>query len=47
MVDFDAVRRHAADAKKIRAEFDSADHLHPNDAGYKAMAEAVDLRPFR
>ncbi len=47
VVDFDAATRDAADAKRIRAEFDSGDHLHPNDAGYKAMAEAIDLRLFR
>ena len=47
VVDFDAATRDAADTKKIRAEFDSGDHLHPNDAGYKAMAEAIDLRLFR
>ncbi len=47
VVDFDAATRDTANAKKIRAEFDSGDHLHPNDAGYKAMAEAVDLRLFR
>jgi len=47
VIDFDAVTRDAANPKKIRAEFDSGDHLHPNDAGYKAMAEAVDLRLFR
>jgi lysophospholipase L1-like esterase len=23
------------------------DHLHPNDAGYQAMADAVDARLFR
>jgi alkylation response protein AidB-like acyl-CoA dehydrogenase len=27
--------------------FDSGDHLHPNDAGYAAMAAAVDLTRFR
>jgi len=27
--------------------FDSGDHLHPNDAGYQAMTDAVDLRLFR
>jgi len=27
----------------MRPEFDSGDHLHPNDAGYKAMGESVDL----
>jgi hypothetical protein len=25
----------------------SGDHLHPNDAGYKAMGEAIDLKLFR
>ena len=24
-------------------DFDSGDHLHPNDAGYEAMAQSVDL----
>jgi lysophospholipase L1-like esterase len=28
------------------AAFDSGDHLHPNDAGYRAMADAIDLRLF-
>jgi lysophospholipase L1-like esterase len=23
--------------------YDSGDHLHPGDAGYKALAEAIDL----
>ncbi|WP_449405945.1 hypothetical protein [Massilia phosphatilytica] len=26
---------------------DSGDHLHPGDAGYRAMAEAIDIQPFR
>ena len=25
---------------------DSGDHLHPADAGYRAMAEAVDIAPL-
>ena len=29
------------------AQFDSGDHLHPNDAGYKALADGIDLRLFR
>jgi lysophospholipase L1-like esterase len=29
------------------ALYDSGDHLHPNDAGYKAMAEAIDLSLFK
>ena len=26
--------------------YDSGDHLHPNDAGYAAMANAIDLALF-
>ena len=26
--------------------YDSGDHLHPNDAGYQAMADAIDLGLF-
>jgi len=43
VVDFDAVVRDPADPTRIKAAFDSGDHLHPNDAGYAAMADAVDL----
>jgi lysophospholipase L1-like esterase len=46
VVDFDATARDSASPKKFRAEFDSGDHLHPNDVGYKAMAEAIDLKVF-
>ena len=44
VIDFDAVTRDPAHPRHIQAQFDSGDHLHPNDAGYKAMAEAVDLK---
>jgi lysophospholipase L1-like esterase len=27
--------------------YDSGDHLHPNDVGYKAMADSIHLRLFR
>jgi lysophospholipase L1-like esterase len=27
----------------LRDDYDCGDNLHPNDAGYKTMAEAVDL----
>jgi lysophospholipase L1-like esterase len=47
VVDFDAATRDPASPGKLRAEFDPGDHLHPNDAGYRAMAEAVDLRLFK
>jgi lysophospholipase L1-like esterase len=29
------------------SSFASPDHLHPNDAGYQAMAAAIDLGAFR
>lgn len=31
----------------LNAAYDSGDHLRPNDAGYKAMADAIDLALFR
>lgn len=46
VVDFDAATRDSDDPKRIRAAFDPGDHLHPNDAGYQAMADAVDLAIF-
>jgi len=47
VVDFDAATRDPANPRRLRPEFDPGDHLHPNDAGYRAMAEAIDLRLFR
>jgi lysophospholipase L1-like esterase len=43
VIDFDAALRDPQSPGRIRAEFDKGDHLHPNDAGYEAMAQAVDL----
>jgi lysophospholipase L1-like esterase len=43
VVDFDALLRDPANPSRLRAEMDSGDHLHPGDAGYKAMAAAIDL----
>ena len=31
----------------MRADLQSGDWLHPNDAGYRAMGEAVDLSLFQ
>jgi lysophospholipase L1-like esterase len=47
VIDFEAVVRDPAAPAKMRLEFDSGDHLHPNDAGYKAMGESVDLSLFK
>ena len=46
VVDFDKAARDPNDPKKLLAAYDSCDHLHPSDAGYKAMAEAIDLTLF-
>ena len=43
VVDFDAVLRDPARPQRMRAEFDSGDHLHPGDAGYREMADAIDI----
>jgi len=44
--DFDAVTRDPEHPRQILASFNNTDHLHPNDAGYKAMAQAIDLSVF-
>ena len=47
VIDFDAALRDPADPERIRPDLDSGDHLHPNDAGAAALANAVPLRLFR
>ena len=44
VVDFDRVLRDPSRPSRLRADYDSGDHLHPGDAGYRAMAQAVDLQ---
>lgn len=46
-VDFDKAAGDPASPLKLKADYDSGDHLHPNDAGYKAMGEAIDLSLFK
>ena len=46
VIDFDKATRDPGDPKRLLAAYDSCDHLHPSDAGYKAMADAVDLALF-
>lgn len=43
VVDFDAAVRNPAAPTDLRPDFDPGDHLHPNDAGLRAMGDAVDL----
>jgi lysophospholipase L1-like esterase len=47
IIDFDHVLADPAHQSAIAAAYDSGDHLHPNDAGYRAMAESIDLRLFQ
>ncbi|HYL36480.1 MAG TPA: SGNH/GDSL hydrolase family protein [Bryobacteraceae bacterium] len=46
VIDFDALVRDPQNPTKIQAQYDSGDHLHPNDAGYQAMGGAIDLKLF-
>jgi lysophospholipase L1-like esterase len=47
VADFDKATRDPSDPKKLQAAYDSCDHLHPSDAGYKAMGESIDVSLFR
>jgi len=46
VIDFDRALRDPANPAAMRPAYDSGDNLHPNDAGYQAMADAVDLSLF-
>ncbi|MFI8209323.1 SGNH/GDSL hydrolase family protein [Streptomyces werraensis] len=43
VTDFDRVLRSPYDPERLLPVFDGGDHLHPNDKGMQAMADAVDL----
>jgi len=47
VIDFDKLTRDPTAPSKFTTAADSGDHLHPGDAGYKAMGELMDLRLFR
>jgi lysophospholipase L1-like esterase len=47
VLDFDAVIRDPARPSQIRDGFHMGDHLHGSDAGYKAIADSIDLTLFR
>jgi lysophospholipase L1-like esterase len=46
VIDFDKMTRDPSKPATFQAAYDSDDHLHPNDAGYKAMGEGIDLKLF-
>lgn len=43
IIDFDLALQDPSDPLQLNPAYDFGDHLHPNDAGYAAMAAAVDL----
>lgn len=47
MIDFEAALRDPAAPDRLDPKYDSGDHLHPSDAGYKAMGDAIRLNAFR
>ena len=47
VIDFDNATRDPNDPKKFLEKYDSCDYLHPSDAGYKAMGDAIDLSLFK
>jgi len=46
VVDFDAVMRDPVNSKRLRPQYDSGDHIHPNDEGNRTMADAIDVSSF-
>ena len=46
VIDFDKAIRDPLHPDRMLAAYDSGDHLHPNGEGYRAMAEAIDLKLF-
>jgi lysophospholipase L1-like esterase len=47
VIDFDSVTRDPAQPDRFLPAFDSGDHLHPGDGGYREMGDAIDLALFR
>jgi len=47
VIDFDQAVRDPDHPARLHPQYDSGDHLHPNDAGYHAMGSAVELGWFQ
>ena len=47
VIDFDRLRAIRRIPRRFNPLYDSGDHLHPSDAGYKAMGEGIDLALFK
>jgi lysophospholipase L1-like esterase len=46
VIDFDVITRDPQYPSNLSAQMDSGDHLHPGDAGYKAMGDSIALKLF-
>jgi lysophospholipase L1-like esterase len=46
VIDFDALMRDRRRPARLRADLQAGDWLHPNDAGYRTMGDAIDFRLF-
>lgn len=46
VVDFNQIVADPANPSRLRPDFDSGDHLHPNEAGQSATGDGVDLDLF-
>lgn len=47
IVDFDSLLRDPDHPSRLRAEYDSGDHIHPSPAGYQAMANSIPVQLLR
>ena len=47
VIDFDKITRDPQNPQQLNPLYNSGDGLHPNDAGYKAMGDSIDLALFR
>jgi alpha-L-fucosidase 2 len=47
VIDQDTATHDPAHPTRYLPAYDSGDHLHPNDAGHRAIANEIDLRLFR
>jgi lysophospholipase L1-like esterase len=46
VIDFERALRDPAHPTSMLAAYDCGDHLHPGDAGYRALGDAIDLALF-
>ncbi|MGW7606299.1 SGNH/GDSL hydrolase family protein [Streptomyces sp. NPDC054766] len=47
VVDFDLALRDPYNPRRLRTDYDSGDHLHPSDKGFRRMADVFDLSDLK